>query len=760
MQTGLMEQLGIAIAPGDAAQFFLGDNLDGYFMGIANREAAGAGYVVRGRALFRDFVSWRGDLEHLRARGTGAILYPYGIRHQHGPAAWDELYVLHRRHALALRIHCNRAESLALGPLLDLRHDEEPQFETVGRLVLLTLPKRGLFIAFSSTQMFRLEARLERGKLQLPVFRTAQAENEFTLYVSFSVSRDRALAQAEQLRDQDGVGHHKRIISDILLRGHLWTSDDDYNRALMWAKLSSFFMVTEDPAPGIWAGLPWFRENWGRDTFIALPGTLLVNGLFDEAREVIRAFARWQNTDPKSPDYGRIPNRVRGPDDIIFNTADGTPWFIREVFEFLQYTGNARFATDLFPVVKLALDALVKKSCDKEGFLTHGDADTWMDARIEGKTPWSPRGNRACEIQALWHEALRGGIRMAELQGDKKSAAAWTKLAQLVQKNFRKRFWNAKKKLMADRIDEDDEPDFSVRPNQLLLLSVPLDSEFIDDKTADIVLKNAVRELLFPHGITSLGQHDEAFHPFHDGRAEFHKDAAYHNGTVWGWNAGFATTALVRRGQIETAWRLAKNLTNQILNLGCRGAMSECLDAWPGPRGRLTPSGTWQQAWSTSEFARNAFQDFAGFRPRLLGGFVELAPRLPRDWKKFSATFRFGRDGILQFNAVREKARDVFLLKLEGGTVPPELRFVIDAQGRRHGFVFKPRPADAITIVCDPKTGALVGINGQWQPKPAKGEASPAPPKPLAFAMPDTKIKPACLHEKDWLLSQRTALKK
>ena len=44
---------------------------------------AGAGYVVRGRALFRDFVSWRGDLEHLRARGTGAILFPYGIRHQH-----------------------------------------------------------------------------------------------------------------------------------------------------------------------------------------------------------------------------------------------------------------------------------------------------------------------------------------------------------------------------------------------------------------------------------------------------------------------------------------------------------------------------------------------------------------------------------------------------------------------------------------------------------------------------------------------------
>lgn len=757
METGLMEQLGIAIPAGETAQFFLGDNLDGYYMGIANREAAGAGYVVRGRALFRDFVSWRSDLEHLRARGTGAILFPYGIRHQHGPAAWDELYVLHRRHALAMRIHCNRAESLALGPLLDLRHDEEPQFETIGRLVLLALPKRGLFIAFSSTQSFRLEARLERGKLQLPVFRTAQAENEFTLYVSFSVARDRALSQAEQLRDQDGVERQKRIVSDVLLRGHIWTSDENYNRALMWAKLSSWFMLTEEPAPGLWAGLPWFRENWGRDTFIALPGTLLVNGLFEEAREVIRAFARWQCTDPKSPDYGRIPNRVRGPNDVIFNTADGTPWFVREVVEFLHYTGDARFEADLYPVVKLALDALAKKSCDKEGFLTHDDADTWMDARIDGKTPWSPRGNRACEIQALWHEALRGGARLAELQNDKKSSAAWTKLADTVQKNFTKRFWNPKKKIMADRIAEDGDPDFRVRPNQLMLLSVPLGGEFITEKIAGVVLKNAVEELLFPHGIASLSQDDESFHPYHDGRAEFHKDAAYHNGTIWGWNAGFTTTALARHGQIETAWKLAQNLTNQILNLGCRGAMSECLDAWPGPRGRLTPSGTWQQAWSTSEFARNAFQDFAGFRPRLLAGFIELAPRLPDDWEKFSGIFRFGRDGVLQFNAVREKSRDVFLLKLEGTSVPRELCFAIDAQGRRHSFTFNPKPADAITIVCDPKTGALVGINGQWQPRPVKGEGAQPAPNPLAFAKPDPKIKPPCLRETNWLLVRRAS---
>ncbi len=757
MENGLFEQLAIPVKAGDAAKFFFGDCLDGYFDGVTCRDAGGEGYVVRGHALFRDFVSWRGDIENARARCTGAKIFPYGVRHEHGPVTWDELIVLHQRRALAMRVHCDKTESLAVGPMLELRRDEEPNFETVGRTILLTLPKRGLFIAFSSSQQFRLEARLERGEFALPVFRTVQREAEFTLYLAFSATRERALEQAELLRDSDAAEQHKRLIADTLMRSHLWCDDEDYSRALMWAKLSSWFMLTEESAKGIWAGLPWFRESWGRDTFIALPGTLLVTGLFEEAREVIRQFARWQCRDEKSPDYGKIPNRARNHSDVIFNSADATPWFVREVFEFLQYTGEAGFAAEIFPSVKRALDGLTEKSVDREGFLTHGGADTWMDAQIEGGPPWSPRGNRACEIQVLWHEALRAGARLAEIQGDGKSAVIWTKLAATVRKNFVKHFWNSKKKIMADRIDADDEPDYRVRPNQLMLLSVPSNgAEFIDEEIADRVLKNAVEELLFPYGVASLSQNDPWFHPFHHGRAEYHKDAAYHNGTVWGWNAGFATTALVRRGHVATASALAQNLAGQILTLGHRGALSELLDAWPGPKNRLTYSGTWQQTWSTAEFSRNAYQDFAGFKPRLLDGVVELSPQLPDAWKKFTGTFRFGRGGAVTLNVMREKAREIFLLKFETGFVPREFRFAVTSLGRRHKFSFNPKPADTITIVCDAK-GALVCINAQWNPKQEKGEAAPAAPKPLSLAKPDPKIKPPCLGETDWLRKQLEA---
>lgn len=753
MDNGFFEQLAIPVKAGHEAKFFLGDGLDGYFDGVTGCEAGGTGYVVRGQALFRDFTSWRGDIENTRARCTGAKLFPYGARHEHGPITWDELIVLHQRRALAMRVHCGKAGSLAVGPLLELRPDEEPQFETLGRTILLTLPKRGLFIAFSSSQPFRLEARLERDRFALPVFRTVQNETEFTLYMTFSVTRERAVEQAGRLRDDGAAEQHKRLVHDVLVRSHLWTDDDDYSRALMWAKLSSWFMLTTEPVPGLWAGLPWFRESWGRDTFIALPGALLAAGLFDEAREVIRQFARWQCRDAKSPDFGRIPNRVRGPDDIIYNTVDGTPWFVREVLEFVQHTGDTKFAEEMYPVVKRALDALAANAADRSGFLTHGDADTWMDARIEGRTPWSPRGNRACEVQVLWHEALRAGARLATLLADDTSAAAWTRRAEVVRRNFTKRFWDAKRKRMADRVAADDEPDFRIRPNQLLLLSVPLDGEFVDEEIGRRVLQNAVGELLFSHGMASLSQHDPWFHPHHR-HENWHKDAAYHNGTVWGWNAGFTTTALVRHGHTETAWKLAQNLAGQILHLGHRGAMSELLDAWPGPKKRLTYSGTWQQTWSTAEFVRNAYQDFAGFKPRLLDGVVELAPRLPDAWRKFTGTFRFGRGGSVTLNVMREKAREVFLLKFETGFVPREFRLVVTSLGRAHRLVFNPKPADTITVVCDAK-GAMVGVNAQWNPKVEKGTAAPAAPKLLAFAIPDQQLHPPCLAEKDWLLRQR-----
>ncbi len=71
----------------------------------------------------------------------------------------------------------------------------------------------------------------------------------------------------------------------------------------LWAATAAY-LVNEAIAQTIIAGYPWFTD-WGRDTFIALPGLCLVTGRYDLARQVIEAFA-------SQVSQGMVPNRFPG----------------------------------------------------------------------------------------------------------------------------------------------------------------------------------------------------------------------------------------------------------------------------------------------------------------------------------------------------------------------------------------------------------------------------------------------------------------
>jgi hypothetical protein len=241
-----------------------------------------------------------------------------------------------------------------------------------------------------------------------------------------------------------------------------------------------------------------------------------------------------------------------------------------------------------------------------------------------------------------------------------------------------------------------------------------------------------VPELVLPHGVASLSPRDPWFHARHDGQPQYHKDAAYHNGTVWGWLAGPAISALCGHGHIEEAWQLARNLAGQILYLGCRGSMSELLDAAPGPKGRLQPSGTWAQTWSTAEFARNGCQDFGGFRPRLLDNRLELGPALPAAWDRFSGCFPFGRSGRLLANFAREKGREAWVISVQEHMEPVKVSFSVCGFGRRYRFEWPLKAGDTVAVVLDGRKAA-VSLNAKWLEAPAEGRAVPKV-KPLPFA--------------------------
>lgn len=734
--------LAINIPAGQSAQYFYGDNIEGYHEGLTHRTGGGSGYWLEGQPLFRDFVTTAGTRTLKKEDASDAEIIPHTIRHLFSGAT-DELSILHKQRALAITIASGRAMKLGAAMLFDGGAGEQT-IKPAGAGFTIRFAHHRFTAAVCASATVALTGPAQHDGLSGPAFATNTPRKELTFYIAFDRDARRALAKATSLARANGRAAHEAAIDDILQRSAIDTGQPGYDRAVAWAKLTSYFLVTEEFGKGIWAGLPWFKNNWGRDTFIALPGTLLVTGLFDDARDVILNFLRYQDRNPKSPTYGRVPNRVQSATDIIYNTADGTPWLIRELYEYLQYTGDLALAKKVYPQVKLALDGAIKKFVDREGFLTHDDADTWMDARIEGNLPWSARGNRANDIQALWHNALLVGERLAGYSGDAKSARAWRTLADKVKTNFTRRFWNEDKGVLADRITADNRRDEKVRPNQLMVLSIPMIEPLLDDARAAKVVKNAVSELLYPYGIASLSQNDRYFHPYHHNDAWHHFDAAYHNGTVWGWNAGFAVTALCQTGQTERAAKLAANLAGQILNLGCRGSMSELLEAIPR-KGRMPQlSGTWAQAWSTSEFARNAYQDFGGFHPRLLDGEIHLRPHWPKDWKDVSAVFPFGRGARLLVESTNWDGERLISVRVEGHARPLDLCFAITQDGK----CFEARlPISEQSPLLLRFTDGILIVNNEIEIPGTKA----AKPRALRFAKPATGIQPPCLRKKHYL---------
>lgn len=447
-----------------------------------------------------------------------------------------------------------------------------------------------------------------RRKTQTIVIATGDTPEEALGLARSAASARVALARGRRARMET-------LLSSTAAR----TSDDRFDRGLAWAKLSLDALTVS--GGGIYAGLPWFADYWGRDTFISLPGEALVTGNFADARRILGLFASFQQRNSLSSDYGRIPNRVTAT-DTAYNTADGTPRFVMMAKEYAERSGDRRFALTIYPVILRSIEGTIRYHTDSLGFLTHGDAETWMDA-VGPDGPWSPRGNRANDIQALWGAQLETGEYFATLVGDVSSARRWHDLLVRLKGNFLRYFVTPTE--IADRLRADGTADMSLRPNQIFT------ARFLDDARRARMIDTVLARLTYEYGVASLSQDDPGFHPWHEYAPFYPKDAAYHNGTVWTWLQGPLISLLCAQGEEETAWKITANSVHQILDRGAAGTQSELLDAVPRP-GEKEPrlSGTFSQAWNLAEFIRNFYDDYLGVRFNSLTRSLSLTPKLPR----------------------------------------------------------------------------------------------------------------------------------
>ena len=466
--------------------------------------------------------------------------------------------------------------------------------------------------------------------------------NDFVLIYG---TEEECIALYEEFKEnhQELIKQRKDRINSLVTEFNPIKSNlPELDKSLDWITITMDELITRQQGNGIYAGLPWFNEYWGRDMFISMPGACLVTGQFDVAKEILKDFAKLQDTDPQSETYGRIPNRAN-LEGILYNTTDGTPRFVIQAYQLAQYSDDTQFLHELYPAIKISIDASIRNYTDSKGYLTHADADTWMDVKRNG-IPGSPRGNRANDIQALWYEQLMAGSKIAAMMDDMGSAEEWSGLATMLAGNFENDYCNKEGSFIYDHLNADGTPDLQFRPNQLYCFDLVSDQDFKQKVT-----RRAWEELVYPWGVASLAQWDKQFHPQHENWHYYHKDDAYHNGTIWLWNNGIAMQRMIEYGQVDAAWELFKNMNRQALHEGAVGSLSENADAHPREgQTWVNRSGTFLQAWSNAEHLRVWYQYFLGIRPDLLNGVITIEPKIPSEITQLETSVKIG-NGTLHY---------------------------------------------------------------------------------------------------------------
>lgn len=372
----------------------------------------------------------------------------------------------------------------------------------------------------------------------------------------------------------------------------------------------SFIVKRDSNRKSIIAGYHWFGD-WGRDTMISLPGLTLIQGKFEDAREILLSYASYVSK-------GMIPNRF--PDygvDPEYNTVDASLWYIQAVYQYLRFSKDLEtIRKDLYGVLKEIIEYYQRGTrynihMDADGLIYAGSEGvqlTWMDAKV---CDWvvTPRKGKAVEINALWYNALKIISFLAREIDLSNESKVYHSLAQKVSKSFNKAFWYDDGQYLYDYIDGDAR-NTAIRPNQVFAVSLPY-SMLLPDRMRK-VLKIVKEHLLTPYGLRSLSPLDKDYIGSYCGNV-YERDRAYHQGTVWAWLIGPYISACAK------AYAGNKDLPKSIKELFVPfyehlfesgvGTVSEIFDGDP-PH---TPRGCISQAWSVAELLRAYFEHVYGF---------------------------------------------------------------------------------------------------------------------------------------------------
>lgn len=339
------------------------------------------------------------------------------------------------------------------------------------------------------------------------------------------------------------------------------------------------------------AGYPWFGD-WGRDTMISFSGLTLATGRFDSARRIL-------NTAAKFVDKGMLPNVFPGDGSTPqYNSVDAALWYIEAWRAYMKVTQDIRSLKNVFPILQKIILWYIKGTRygivldPNDGLLyagTSGMQLTWMDAKV-GDEVVTPRIGKAVEVNALWFNAVNSMTRFCYQLGYNPET-----YGNLVKKSLHgfQRFIKPNGGGLYDVIDGPAGNDESVRPNQILAVSLPYSA--LDKDAQAQVVHICARELLTAYGLRTLSPYDARYQARYKGNV-MQRDAAYHQGSVWAWLLGHYALAEYRVHGDPLAAQSRLDAIKDHLNTCGMGMVSELFD---GTEPHI-PRGAPAQAWSVA----------------------------------------------------------------------------------------------------------------------------------------------------------------
>ncbi len=187
-----------------------------------------------------------------------------------------------------------------------------------------------------------------RGMLWSPGFFSTQIDPERDVWLIASTER---WEDVTTLRPVDAVRQEHTRRQTLIERAEPRLRESPADELVLAAdafvitpprEISTGRPADDAPHASIVAGYHWFTD-WGRDTMISLEGLTLLTGRHDEARGILRTFAKHIRD-------GLIPNFFSEHEGQgLYHTADATLWFFHALDRYVELTGDRDTLRELLP---------------------------------------------------------------------------------------------------------------------------------------------------------------------------------------------------------------------------------------------------------------------------------------------------------------------------------------------------------------------------------------------------------------------------